>query len=39
MPAKWTPESWRSHPIRQVPAYRDAAGNIITNNPDLVWYP
>jgi len=20
-------------------AYRDAAGNIITNNPDLVWYP
>jgi 3-deoxy-7-phosphoheptulonate synthase len=25
MPAKWTPESWRSHPIRQVPAYRDAA--------------
>jgi prepilin-type N-terminal cleavage/methylation domain-containing protein/prepilin-type processing-associated H-X9-DG protein len=20
-------------------AYRDAAGNVITNNPDLVWYP
>jgi prepilin-type processing-associated H-X9-DG protein len=20
-------------------AYRDAAGNVITNNPNLVWYP
>jgi 3-deoxy-7-phosphoheptulonate synthase len=25
MPAKWSPESWRSRPIRQVPAYRDRA--------------
>jgi 3-deoxy-7-phosphoheptulonate synthase len=25
MPAKWSPESWRSRPIRQVPEYRDKA--------------
>jgi 3-deoxy-7-phosphoheptulonate synthase len=25
MPAKWSPESWRSRPIRQVPEYRDRA--------------
>jgi prepilin-type N-terminal cleavage/methylation domain-containing protein/prepilin-type processing-associated H-X9-DG protein len=23
----------------KVSAYRDSAGNVITNNPDLVWYP
>ena len=22
-----------------LPAYRDASGNIVTNNPELVWYP
>ena len=25
MPAKWTPDSWRSKPIRQMPEYPDAA--------------
>jgi 3-deoxy-7-phosphoheptulonate synthase len=25
MATKWTPDSWRAHPIRQVPAYRDPA--------------
>ena len=25
MPSKWTPESWRSRPGRQMPEYPDAA--------------
>src|SRR3546814_4667781 len=42
MAAPWTPESWRSKPIRQVPDYADKAGlqrveKQLANFPPLVF--
>jgi 3-deoxy-7-phosphoheptulonate synthase len=38
MVAKWTPESWRSRPIGQVPEYRDAAA-LAAVETQLAKYP
>ncbi len=42
MPKKWTPDSWRMRPIRQVPAYPDpsrlaAMGDKLRRYPPLVF--
>jgi len=38
MPAKWTPDSWRRLPARQMPAYPDAAG-LAAVEKKLAGYP
>jgi 3-deoxy-7-phosphoheptulonate synthase len=37
-PASWTPETWRNHPIRQAPAYPDAAA-LAAAEARLKGYP
>jgi len=40
--AKWTPDSWRTHEARHIPAYRDTAAlaeaeATLRNYPPLVF--
>ncbi len=38
MPAKWTPDSWRARPARQMPAYPDA-GSLASVEKKLAAFP